>query len=60
MTLLVSPCPLFNSEGTLALAEQLFGTTDMWGKPCRRRSHPAATALTADDWIRAANRLGLR
>jgi pimeloyl-ACP methyl ester carboxylesterase len=47
----------FDPEGSPAIAEQVFGTTDMWENPAGGAASAAATALTADDWMRAADRL---
>jgi pimeloyl-ACP methyl ester carboxylesterase len=51
---------LFDPAGTPAMAEQIFGTTDMWENPAGGPASSTATALTADDWIRAASRLRQR
>jgi pimeloyl-ACP methyl ester carboxylesterase len=51
---------LFDPEGTPAMAEQIFGTTDMWENPAGSAANPTPTALTADDWLRAANQLRRR
>lgn len=51
---------LFDPAGTPAMAEQLFGTTDMWENPAGGAANATPMALTADDWLRAANRLRRR
>jgi pimeloyl-ACP methyl ester carboxylesterase len=48
---------LFDPEGTPALAEQIFGTTDMWENPAGGTPSANAKALTAGDWVRPASRL---
>jgi hypothetical protein len=48
---------LFDPEGTPALAEQIFGTTVMWGNPAGGAASATAEALTAGDWAPAAIRL---
>lgn len=47
----------FDPEGSPAIAEQVFGSTDMWENPAGSAASAAATALTAGDWMRAADRL---
>jgi pimeloyl-ACP methyl ester carboxylesterase len=51
---------LFDPEGTPAVAEQIFGTTDLWENPAGGAASSTATALTGGDWIRATNRLRRR
>jgi pimeloyl-ACP methyl ester carboxylesterase len=50
----------FDPAGTPALAEQIFGTTDLWENPAGASVTRTATAATAGDWLRATSHLRLR
>lgn len=50
----------FNPAGSPALAEQIFGTADMWENPAASAASAAAPALTAADWRQVADRLRQR
>lgn len=50
----------FNPAGTPALAENVFGTADMWENPAEPTARTAATTVTADDWLRVTSKLRRR
>jgi pimeloyl-ACP methyl ester carboxylesterase len=50
----------FDPAGTPALAEQLFGTEDMWENPAGGAARATPAPLTADAWLRATSRLRRR
>jgi pimeloyl-ACP methyl ester carboxylesterase len=50
----------FDPAGTPALAEQIFGTADMWENPAASAASRTARALTASDWRRVASALRRR